>query len=70
MSPLLDHVRKAMVALSLLIAAGVISVIVVDRQGRVEGVITIADISDQLTTGPAPPPGPDPEPAEASGAAV
>ena len=52
----------------MLIAAGVQSGIVVDRQGRVEGIITIADISEQLTTGPAPPPNPALEPAGATGA--
>jgi osmoprotectant transport system ATP-binding protein len=68
MSPLLDHETTAKDALSMLIAAGVQSGIVVDRQGRVEGIITIADISEQLTTGPAPPPNPALEPAGATGA--
>jgi Mg2+/Co2+ transporter CorB len=50
----------------MLIAAGVQAGIVVDRQGRVEGLISIADISEQLTTGPAPSPSPAPEPAGAT----
>jgi hypothetical protein len=68
MSPLLDHETTAKDALSMLIASGVQSGIVVDRQGRIEGLITIADISEQLTMGPGPSPVPPPsataEPAE------
>jgi osmoprotectant transport system ATP-binding protein len=60
MSPLLDHETTAKDALSMLIASGVQSGIVVDRQGRIEGLITIADISEQLTTGLAPSPAPPP----------
>jgi len=49
-----------------ILGAGVQGGIVVDRQGRVEGLISIADISEQLTTGPAPSPSPAPEPAGAT----
>jgi osmoprotectant transport system ATP-binding protein len=67
MSPLLDRETTAKDALSMLIASGVQSGIVVDRRGRIEGLITIADISEQLTTGPAAPTSPLPEPARATG---
>jgi osmoprotectant transport system ATP-binding protein len=67
MSPLLDHETTAKDALSMLIAAGVQAGIVVDREGRVEGLTSIADISDQLTTGQAPSSSATPDPARTAG---
>ena len=63
MSPLLDHETTAKDALSMLIAAGVQAGIVVDREGHVEGITSIADISEQLTSGPGPAPAAVLEPA-------
>ena len=65
MSPLLDHETTAKDALSMLIASGVQAGIVVDREGRVEGTISVADISDQLTAAPGAGPPVEPAPAEA-----
>jgi osmoprotectant transport system ATP-binding protein len=67
MSPLLDHETTAKDALSMLIAAGVQAGIVVDREGHVEGITSIADISEQLTAGPGPSPATVLEPAAGVG---
>jgi osmoprotectant transport system ATP-binding protein len=48
MSPLLDHQTTVKDALSMLIEAEVHAGIVVDRQGRVEGILTLDDITEAM----------------------